>query len=286
MDVDVVFNPLRGIQMGKSTGPRTPGGKARSSKNAAKHFILSKRILSDELEEAAILHSGLEEDLKPQSLIEREMIDAVTLNLLLRRRIDMAFVREFDTALSEKAIELRENRQRAIARYYLRLANGGRDSADSAELAERLRSDRCISALQGLVGRIGDRGPKPEDLDQLHAIYGDQPTEFGAAAIRLLTEAVAPQTEKDEAIATARREDLQKKILDVLQAEIERQENRQELELYQTLTQFASDLQEPFHHSLEKYLRYLTANTKELNNLLDTFERTRHLLGRSAIPNN
>jgi hypothetical protein len=185
--------------MQKSTGPRTPRGKLRSSVNAGKHFILSKRILPDELEEAARLRCGFEDDLEPQSLIERELIDDLTLNRLLRRRIDLAFVRELNTAIDEKAIELRENRDRSIARYYLRLANGGRESADSAELTERLRPDYCISTLQGLVGRISDRGPKQEDLDQLHAIFGDQPTEFGAVAMRLLTEAQAAQTEKGEA---------------------------------------------------------------------------------------
>jgi hypothetical protein len=266
-----------------STGPRTPRGKARSGRNAAKHFILSKRILPEELQEAAILRSGLEEDIKPQSLIERELVDDLTLNRLLRRRIDIAFVRELNTAIDEKAIEMRENRQRLVARYWLRLANGG--DRDSAELAERLCADDCIPALQGLVGRIGDRGPQPEDSAFLHAIYGDQPTEFGAAAMRLLTEAAAPaQTAKDEDVGTTDRKELQKKILDVLQSEIKRQENRQALEIYRFVTKFASDLQEPFHHWLEKYLRYLTANTKELNNLLDTFERARHLLGSSAIP--
>jgi hypothetical protein len=280
--------------MKRSTGPRTPRGKARSSQNAAKHFILSKRILPEELEEAAILHSGLEEDLEPQSLIEREMVDDLTLNRLLRRRIDMAFVGELNTAIDEKAIELRENRERSIARYYLRLANGlGRDSADSAELAERLRPDYCIRALQGLVIRIGDRGLQPEDLNTLQAIFGDQPTEFGAVAMRLLAEAEPAQTAKDEADATTEkdedaattdRKELQKKILDVLQREIKRQENRQALEIYQFATKFVSDLQEPFHHSLEKLLRYRTANTRELTSILDIIERTRRLLGSSSTP--
>jgi hypothetical protein len=267
-----------------STGPRTPRGKARSSQNAGKHWCQSGRILAEEQQEASILRSGFEKGLAPQSLIEQELVDDLAMNRLLRRRIDMAFVREFNTAMSEKTIELRENRDRSIARYYLRLANGGGDSADSTELAERLRSDYCISALQGLVRRIDDRGPKAEDLDQLHAIYGDQPTEFGAAAMRLLTEATAAQAEKGEAVVDTGRKELQKKILDVLQAEIKRQANRKELEIVQSATKFASDFQEPFHHSLETYLRYLTANTKGLNNILDTFERVRRLHGSSAVP--
>jgi hypothetical protein len=267
-----------------STGPRTPRGKARSSQNAGKHWCQSGRILPEEQQEASILRSGFEKDLAPQSLIEHELVDDLTMNRLLRRRIDMAFVRELNTAMNEKAIELRENKDRSIARYYLRLANGGRDSADSAELTERLRSDYCISALQGLVRRIGDRGPKPEDLDQLHAIYVDQPTEFGAAAMRLLTEATATQTEEGVAVVATGRKELQKKILDVLQAEMKRQENRRELEIVQSITKLASDFQEPFHHALEQHLRYLTANARGLNSILDTVERVRRLHWNSATP--
>ena len=91
--------------MQKSTGPRTPRGKARSSQNAAKHWIESRRILPEELEEAAILRSGFEEDLKPEGVIEQEIIDDFALNRLLRRRIDMAFTREFSRATIEKKIE-------------------------------------------------------------------------------------------------------------------------------------------------------------------------------------
>jgi hypothetical protein len=59
--------------MVKSTGPRTPRGKARSSLNAAKHWIECRRILPDEREQAAILRRGFEIDFKPEGLIEHEI---------------------------------------------------------------------------------------------------------------------------------------------------------------------------------------------------------------------
>jgi len=272
--------PYKGSTMSTSTGPRTPRGKARSSQNAAKHWVESRRILPEELEEAAILRSGFEEDLKPEGLIEHEIIDDLTLNRVLRRRIDMAFTREFSTATSEKEIELRENRERSVARYWLRLANVlGRDSA---EFAERLRPDDCIPPLRGLVGRIGDRGPQPEDLALLQAIYGDEPTKYAAIAMRLLAEVEAVQTAKDEAVAATSRKELEKKILDVLQTEIKRQENREEQEIIRTVTKFASALQEPLQHALETLLRYRVANAREFSGLLDSLERIRRLRRNAA----
>ena len=90
--------------MGKSTGPRTQRGKARSSQNAAKHWIESGRILPDEQEEAAILRSGLEEDFRPDGLIEHEIIDDLVLNRLHKRRVDVAMTREFSREPSKKRL--------------------------------------------------------------------------------------------------------------------------------------------------------------------------------------
>jgi hypothetical protein len=74
--------------MAKSTGPRMPRGKARSSQNAAKHWIESRRILPDEQKEAANLRSGFSNDFKPQGLIENELIGDLTFIVRrLRRRI-------------------------------------------------------------------------------------------------------------------------------------------------------------------------------------------------------
>ena len=98
--------------MGKSTGPRTAKGRARSSQNAAKHWIESRRILPEEQDEAAILRSGFDADFKPEGLIEQEIIDDLVFNRLHKRRIDSACTREFSKAIVEKTIELRENNER------------------------------------------------------------------------------------------------------------------------------------------------------------------------------
>jgi hypothetical protein len=257
--------------MGKSTGPRTPKGKARSSRNAAKHWIESRRILPEEQEEAAILRNGFEEDFKPEGLIEHEIIDDLVLNRLHKRRIDIATTREFSKATVEKAIELHENKERPVARYWLRQANvRGRHSA---EPAERVPPGLCISALQGLMKRIGHRGPQPEDLELLRTVYGDQPTEHAALTMHLLTEVREGSSEKDE---VARRE-LRESVLGSLQAEVEVQGNRLELANNLIGIECDSDLREPTRNTLETLQRYRTANMREFTHLMDSLERIRRL---------
>jgi len=206
--------------MSKSTGPRTPKGKARSSQNAAKHWIESRRILPEEQEEAAVLRGGFEADFKPEGLIEHEIIDDLVFNRLHKRRIDIVMTREFSKATIEKAIELRENNERPAARYWLRLASVR--GKYSFEPAQRARPDLCIWALEELIKRIGERGPDPEDLKLLRNVYGDQPTEHAARTKHMLADAKAVQTQKDEAAATTLQE-LRGSILKMLQTEIEGQ---------------------------------------------------------------
>jgi hypothetical protein len=262
--------------MGKSTGPRTARGKARSSRNSGKHWIESGRILPDEQEEAAILRSGFEEDFKPEGLIEHEIIDDLVFNRLHKRRIDIVMTREFSKATVEKAIELRENNERPVARYFLRMANVlGRYSA---EPAERVRPDVCINVLEALLKRIGDRGPQSEDLALLRTVYGDQPTEHAALTMRLLTDVPAGQSEKDE---VARR-NLQESVLETLQTEVEVQRNRLELANNLLAIEGASDLTEPPRNTLETLLRYRTSNMREFTHLMDSLERIRRLRRSAA----
>src|SRR5579863_2887359 len=147
--------------MGKSTGPRTPRGKARSSRNAAKHWIEPGRILPDEQKEAATLRSGFTDHLKPDGFIENEVIDDLTLNRLIKRRIDIAFTREFSKAAIEKTIRLVENNERSATHYWLRAAGVAGTYPAHQELPERLRPELCITALEALEHRISDRGPQP-----------------------------------------------------------------------------------------------------------------------------
>ena len=266
--------------MSNSTGPRTPKGKSRSSQNAAKHWIQSRRILPDEQEQAAILRSGFEMYFKPEGLIEQEIIDDLAFNRLHKRRIDTVMTREFSKATVEKAIELRENKERPVARYWLRLASVL--DRHSFEPAERVRPDICIWALEQLIEGIGDRGPQPQDLELLRLVYGDQPTEHAALMMHLLTDAKATQkTEKPED-ATPRLRKLKESLLNALRAEIEAQKDHEALADNLVEIECASDLQEPDANKLETLQRYRTANMREFTHLMDSLERVRRLRNHAA----
>jgi len=266
--------------MGTPTGPRTPRGKTRSSQNAAKHWIESGRILANEQQEAAILRRGFTGDFNPDGSIENEVIDDLVFNRLIKRRIDNAFTREFSKAFVEKTVELRENRERPVAQFWFRLA--GVQGTHSVEPAERLSPSECIPALQGLRKRIGDRGPQPEDLEQLRACYGDQPTERAAYLMCLLARVAADHTAQNKAPQKTCQEELKKEVLDALQTEIEQQTISRELARYLFKIECASHLQEPPRPALETLLRYRAANTREFKDLLDSLERIRRLRRSAA----
>jgi len=265
--------------MGKPTGPRTPRGKARSSQNAAKHWIESGRILPEEQKEAATLRNGFAEDFKPEGVIENEVIDDLTLNRLIKRRIDLAYTREFSKAAVEKQVRLLENDERSVTQYWLRTAGIAGAYPVHKEQSERLRPDSCITALEALRGRISDRGPRPEDAAALRRYYGDQPTENAACAMCELVTTPEKNSGPDQ---TADEKEQKESILETLQTEIELQKNRGQLaeEIY--AIDSASYVQEPQRPTLETLLRYRAANMREFKDLLDSLERIRRLR-RSAV---
>ncbi|HTQ61286.1 MAG TPA: hypothetical protein VMI32_13750 [Candidatus Solibacter sp.] len=259
--------------MGDATGPRTPRGKLRSSRNAAKHWIESRTILSDEQAEAATLRSGFEEDFKPEGLIEHEIIDDLVMNRLHKRRIDVAMTREFAKATIEKTNELLENKERPAARYWLRLAGlVGRHSLE----VEPARPDICIYALESLIKRIADRGPDPQDLELLRIVYGSRPTERAARTMHMLADAETMHSEKGD-LAAPTRQKLQESILATLRTEVGEQREREELASELVAIECASDLTEPAPNKLETLQRYRTANMREFTHLMDSLERVRRL---------
>jgi hypothetical protein len=264
--------------MGKSTGPRSPRGKARSSQNAAKHWVVSGRILPDEQKEAAVLRSGFTEDFNPQCTIENELIDDLTLNRLIKRRIDKAFTREFSKAAIGKEMQFVDDLESANLQYWLRFA--GRRYWFQREHGERLRATRCIAELNALKRRISARGPQPEDAAILRCIFGDQPTEHAALAMHELTLVVEKQT-VDGAVPA---DEMERKdaILDTLESEINMQKSREEIENNLEAIEIASDLQEPAGPTLDILLRYRASTTREFKVLLDSLQRVRSLRRSAA----
>jgi len=73
----------------RSTGPRTPAGKAVVARNALRHGILSARFLLDGEDEADLqcLFDGLCESLQPLGALEVSLVEKVALNLWRHRRL-------------------------------------------------------------------------------------------------------------------------------------------------------------------------------------------------------
>jgi hypothetical protein len=264
--------------MGKATGPRTTKGKARASQNAAKHWIESGRILPHEEREAAILRNGFIEDFKPEGASEHEVIDDLVFNRLTKRRIDIAFTREFSKANIQQMMNWMENQERSGALFPLRSDDVRGKHRAGREWGERLRPDLCIGALEALRQRIGDHGPRPEDLSAFCQIYGDEPTENAAWIMSTLREIADERAVDETANTTGHKED----ILEMIEAEIERQKLREELSTDIDAIEWASDIQEPPGPTLETLLRYRAANTREFKDLLGTLELIRQLRRSTA----
>jgi hypothetical protein len=79
--VEPVTAPRRNAQ--KSTGPKTPAGRAASKMNVLKHGILSReavvrgRCIKEDDQEFAALHQRLYDDLNPVGLLEEMLVDQI-----------------------------------------------------------------------------------------------------------------------------------------------------------------------------------------------------------------
>ncbi len=81
-----------------STGPRTTQGKARSSRNALKHGLLSSQILleHEDANELEALREGFYADLQPVGTLEEVLVERIIASAWLHRRALWA-----ETALME-----------------------------------------------------------------------------------------------------------------------------------------------------------------------------------------
>jgi hypothetical protein len=261
--------------MNNSTGPRTPRGKARSSQNAAKHWMNSGRILSSERKEALFLRQGYQDDFKAEGLAENEIVDDMVLNRLIRRRIDAAFTRESWKAGVGRVFSWWNDTEPSAIDYFLRSPR--RLAKYPIDQGARLRPDLCIPLLEWMRDQIGESGPQPaRDYVALCRIYGGFPTVLGAALIDGLEEIVAKGPAK-----ITDQEEVKKWLTETMEKEIEAQKRQLDASMCFKAIEFAG-LKEPATPVLENLLRYRAANTREFENLLDSFERIRRLRRNAA----
>ena len=73
----------------RSTGPKTPSGKARSSMNARKHGLTGKSIVigDEDPKEFDAFRAALEHDLQPSTALESALVDRLAGLLWRLRRV-------------------------------------------------------------------------------------------------------------------------------------------------------------------------------------------------------
>ena len=145
----------------KSTGPRTPEGRARSSRNALKHGLASEHAVLDTEDRKLFdqLLSSYRADLQPDGPLESDLVDQIAIAAWRLRRF-----RKFETGyFNMRLTELRDSVPRGAGEP-LRLgylfsismeAFGGLARYESAFICVHLRfqSDQLVSQWEIRVGQ-------------------------------------------------------------------------------------------------------------------------------------
>jgi hypothetical protein len=152
----------------KSTGPKTPQGKARSARNALKHGLCAEKfaVLHDEDEQAfAALQASILEELAPEGVVQR---------LLAGRIVRAAWRLERAERIEIELLEYRMDRDGDLALALIRDGNGTR-SVDTlmryrgSAQAEFYKALRTLKALQAEA--------KAEAMPEQPAAAREQPNE-------------------------------------------------------------------------------------------------------------
>src|SRR5688500_14227010 len=80
------------LNAAKSTGPRTPGGKRRASRNALKHGLRAESPLPpcEQLPEFSHFRAQLQEEYQPETVTQRELFEQMATVMWRLRRLPAA----------------------------------------------------------------------------------------------------------------------------------------------------------------------------------------------------
>ena len=130
----------------RSTGPRTPAGRAASSRNATRHGVLSAAVVvadGESAEEFNSLREGLQQEFAPQGVVEATLVDQLAILIWRNRRLadseramlnarraeandPMALVIRFERQALDQPVDqatLQLGEQLLIGRYQVMLTN-------------------------------------------------------------------------------------------------------------------------------------------------------------------
>ena len=271
----------------KSTGPRTPKGRAVSKMNALKHGILSKQVLVKGLslqeseEELEALHRRFWEDLQPVGVVEEMLTDQiVTAHWRLRRALT---AESGEIALSVDTGERQRSRGPDAVLEWMKwraLGDPIHDMEGSALGAACLRAwmrkvREAVETEGALTETIVKKfsrfsGAKPNIMDlELEALLSDldaNPDGVDAATLR----------ERNKAGALA--------FLDQRISEFqERKERAMKWDIHEEEARQAAAVL-PSTETLEKILRYETKLERQMHRAMAQLERVQRMRRGEAIP--
>ncbi len=130
-----------------STGPRTPEGKARSSRNAIRHGLLATSIVleNESSEMFREILADLEDELRPDSPIERRFVETMAISEWRRLRL---------LSLEKEQLSMEmERQQNAALRVQSPATPDVRSPDDNADLVEINPARFLVQAFQVISGQ-------------------------------------------------------------------------------------------------------------------------------------
>ena len=270
----------------KSTGPRTPTGRAVSKMNALKHGILSRQVLVESLhyresrQELETLHQRFWDDLQPDGPVEEMLVDQiVTAHWRLRR----ALVAESgEIALTvDEGYWKGENGPNMAVRWMQWRDSGLMEEAMQrtwlgnslllrwlAEVRRAVEQEGTLTtaAVQAFAGHFDKDSTVAAELEKLHAKQAAQAVEPDAATPR--------GANKAEALA----------LIDERMEEIRSMRDRcEEHEDFIKQARQATAVL-PSSEVLDKIMRYETKLERQMYRAMAQLERVQRMRRGEAIP--
>ncbi len=162
--------------LSSASGPRTPEGKKRSSRNALKHGIFSSALVleNESPEEFASLVSAMSDQFKPEGAMENLLVEKLAMILWRHRRLIQAERAEIETKTRFLAWE----RKQELINEVGELLNPPDFEAVPGLLTKRnnvLVLEQVLQLLHELKENIQEDGLSPDaDAGILRRIYGNE----------------------------------------------------------------------------------------------------------------
>jgi hypothetical protein len=157
----------------RATGPRTPRGKDRSKHNALKHGIFSKMVLlrGESKSDFDSLLSGLRDNLRPEGMLEKILVEKLASLIWRYRRLLMAEGAEIRKGT--EFFHLEETKR--FEEEEVRVVNSEADRAGLfARISNPIILHRCVELLKTLEFSIQKTGfHSSSDIRMLSRVFGE-----------------------------------------------------------------------------------------------------------------